>query len=265
MTAVPPPSTPQPPPVPSPLPPSPPPVGPAPVAPPPPSKGLSTGVKIAIGCAILALLVMIITVTCFTYGVKKLKDVGESMETSVGEQQEVQEKVAELEREHPLTPPADGTLEEDQVEKFLAVTDDAWGKMQDWVAEMEKRGQKIDASGGQARFGDAVAGFRGFAQARVALAQAFADHDMPPSAYVWTGFRLLQAHDAQAAGAASGVPQKNLDLVAKYSDRIAELQEKNGGRIGKAAVLSLAFTLYPRADLMIPPGMPGMDSLKTPR
>jgi hypothetical protein len=181
---------------------------------------------------------------------KKLKDVGESVE----DQQKAQETVAELEREHPFTPPADGTLDEDQVQKFFAVTDDAWGKMKDWIEDMEKRGQRIDQSKGQAGFGDAVAGFKGLAQARTALAEAFEDHDMPPSAYVWTGWHLIQAHDAQGAGSASGVPQANLDLAQKYSDRIAELKDEDG-KTGKAAVLGLAFTLYPRPDLMLPSGM----------
>ena len=218
------------------------PVSPTP-APPPPGKGLSTGVKIAIGCGVLAVFAMIVIATCFTYAGKKVMDLGETMKAGAEDQAKAQEKVAALEREQPFTPPADGTLDEHQVEKFFAVTDDAWGDMHDWVAEMEKRGRGVDASGGQAGIGDAVAGLRGFAQARVALADAFVEHDMTPSAYVWTGFRLLQARDAQNAGAAAGVPQKNLDLAATYSDKIAELTQSDGDRMGKAAVLSLAFTL----------------------
>jgi hypothetical protein len=201
---------------------------------------------------------MILVVTCFTYAGKKI---GESVKAGTEDQARAQEKVAELEREHPFTPPADGTLDEDQVETFFAVTDDAWEKMHDWVQDMEKRGRSVDSSGRSAGIGDAVAGLRGFGQARVALADAFVEHDMSPSAYVWTGFRLMQARDTRKAGTEAGVPQKNLDLAEKYADRIDELSESDGNRLGKAAVLSLAFTLYPRADALLPPGMPGMDSL----
>jgi hypothetical protein len=239
-------------------PPPPPPPGVPPAVPPsgvPGAKpGLSTGAKIAIGCGILAVLALIVIATCTMFVGKRLKDAGESMQGAVEKQEEAQKKVEAVEREHPFTPPPDGILSEGRVETFFAVTDDAYGKMKDWMEDMEKRGQRVDQAGGQAGFRDVAAGLRGFADARVALAEAFEDHDMGPSEYVWTGFRLTQAYDARGSGGNAGVPAQNLELAAKYADRLAELKQGEDGKGGKGAVLGLAFTLYPRADALLPPG-----------
>ncbi len=254
MTAEPPPSTPPPStPPPPPPPPAAPPPGAVPGAPPPPKQALSTGAKIAIGCGIFAALVLIVMVTCSLIVGKKLKDVGESMQAGVEDQEAAQKKVEALEQQHPFTPPADGSLDEGQVETFFAVTDEAWGDMKSWIEDMQARGERIDEKSGAAGLGDAVAGVKGYANARVALADAFADHDMTPSAYVWTGLRLMEAHGALSSES-PGVPQKNVDIARKYADQIAALNEE-GQKTGKGVVLSLAFTLYPRADLMLPPGL----------
>ncbi|HEY7460732.1 MAG TPA: hypothetical protein VIC59_02500 [Gemmatimonadota bacterium] len=252
MTAEPPPSTP-PPSTPPPPPPAAPPPGAVPGAPPPPKQGLSNAVKLAIGCGIIALLALIVMFTCGIFLKKKLGDVGESVKAGVEDQEAAEKKVAALEQQHPFTPPADGTLDEGQVETFFAVTDEAWGKMKSWIEDMQARGERIDEKSGAAGLGDAVAGVKGYANARVALADAFADHDMSPSAYMWTGLRLMEAHSALASQS-PGVPQKNLDIARKYADQIAALKEE-GQKTGKGAVLSVAFTLYPRADVMMPPGL----------
>jgi hypothetical protein len=246
----PPPGTPPPP-----VPPSYPPSGVPPAGAPPPGRGMSTGVKIAIGCGAALLLVLILMFACFGLAGRFVSHKARDFSSAMEDQQKAQEKVEELEREHPFTPPADGTLDEGQVEKFFAVTDDAWDKMKDWIHDMQERGERIEARKGEAGFRDAVAGMQGLGRARVAIAEALDDHDMAPGAYVWTGFRLIQAHDAQASGSPSGVPEKNLEIARKYSDRVAELKEENGKKEGKAAVLGLAFTLFPRADLMMPAGM----------
>lgn len=161
---------------------TPPPTPPSPPSPaaPPPKRGMSTGAKVAIGCGVVALLVLVVVVigmmTCWS----KVNDLGEGLEA----QQEASERVGELEREHPFEPPADGVVGAERAERFFAVTDDAWEEMQDWVEDMRDRGEAIESRGGEAEFGDAMAGLQGLGRSRVALAETLADHEMPVSEYV---------------------------------------------------------------------------------
>ena len=216
-----------------------PPTPPPPAAPPPPpDRGMSTGAKVAIGCGIVALLGIVIVVfgmmTCW----RKATELGGGLEA----QQEASEKIGELEREHPFSPPDDGVVEADRADRFFAVTDDAWEEMQDWVEDMRDRDENIERRGGDAGLGDAMAGFQGLGRSRVALAEALADHDMPVSEYLWTGMALTQAYASldQPTGT-SGIPQENLDLAADNRDRLAEISE--GGDDSRAVVLAIAWTL----------------------
>jgi len=217
---------------------TPPPAAPAPPPPPPPGKGMSTGAKVAIGCGIVALLGLVIVVfgmmTCW----RKASELGGGLEA----QQEASERIDELEREHPFTPPQDGIVEDDRAARFFDVTDDAWEQMRDWVEDMRDRGESIERRGGDAGFGDAMAGLQGLGRSRLALAEALADHDMPVSEYIWTGMALTQAYASldQPAGT-SGIPQANLDLAAENRERLAEISE--GGDDSRAVVLAIAWTL----------------------
>ncbi|HEY7531122.1 MAG TPA: hypothetical protein VIC56_10640 [Gemmatimonadota bacterium] len=190
---------------------------------PPPKKGLSTGVKVAIGCGIVLLLVLILMGTCLGFLTKKVSDVGESVVESAEQHEEANRTIAELEREHPFTPPADGVLDEELVDKFWAATDDAWGRIEDWAKDLHERGERIDQSGGDAGFGDAMAAMRGLSDARLALVEALDDQDLSPAAYLWTGRALIQAGEAEAAGG-TGVPERNLEIAREHRDRIAELR-----------------------------------------
>ena len=251
MTDVPPPSTPPPGPPPPPGAPPPPPYA----EPPPPRQGLSTGVKIAIGCGAVLLLALILVFACFGIVAKKAGDRAEDFGAAMEDQEEASRKAEELEREHPFAPPADGELDEELVGKFFAVTDDAWDDIRDWAEEMEERGQAVEERGGDAGFGDVMAGVGGMGRARLAIVEALDAEDMAPGAYVWTGSRLLQAYDARESGPVAGIPEKNIELARKNAGRIAELQEDEEGGANKGAVLGLALMLFPRADAFVPPGV----------
>ncbi|MFN2432800.1 MAG: hypothetical protein ABR599_08320 [Gemmatimonadota bacterium] len=219
----------------------------------PPKKGLSTGAKIAIGCGALLLLVVILMFACFGFAAKKVGD----LQTSVEDQEEAGRVAGELEREHPFTPPADGTLDEDLVDRFFAATDDAWDEIEPWARELDERSDRISAEGGEAGFGDAMAGVQGMGRARVAIVEALQENDISPSAFVWTGFRLTQAHDAVATGSVSGVPEKNLAIAREHADRLAEMEDRGDeDEFDRGSILGLAFVFFPRQDVMVPPMAP---------
>ena len=237
-----------------------PPVDATPPAGPPPRKGMSTGAKVAIGCGIVALLAIVGVVVAIVAGgmfaSRKLDEFSGGLEA----QQEASETVQELEREHPFTPPTDGIVGSDRAETFFAVTDDAWDEMGEWVDEMRERGEDIDSRGGQAGFGDAMAGLQGLGRSRVALSEALADHDMAVSEYVWTGMALAHAYAAlDQPPETSGVPAENLALAGEHRERLAEMGDDGEGSEGRGMVLAIAWTLATSEG--ITSAIPGLDTL----
>ncbi len=211
---------------------------------PPPKKGMSTGAKIAIGCGILLVLVIVGVVVFSVVGGMFLKSKAEQITGGLEAQQEASETIQSLERDHPFTAPADGVVTEEMADRFFAVTDDAWNAMRGDMEELGERGEAIEGRGGQAGIGDAVAGVRALGRSRVALADALEDHDMPVSAYLWTGTELVRAYQAiDMAPEQSGVPLQNVQLAERHREDLAELAEdRDDGRPGKSVVLGMAWT-----------------------
>lgn len=228
---------------------TPPPAEPSPPAAPPPGagppkKGMSTGAKVAIGCGaalVVGLVVLAVVVVAGGWFVKNKADefVG-GMEAQV----EATETIQRLEREHPFSPPADGVVGEERAERFLAVTDDAWKRMGDRVEELVERAERAEDRG-RAGVGDVMAGMRGFGGARIALAEALTEHEMPVSEYLWTGLTLLRAYEElEMPTGAGGVPAANLALADEHREELAEIAEEDeDGRPDRSVVLAMAWTL----------------------
>lgn len=215
------------------------------VAGPPPSKGMSTGAKVAIGCGILLVLVIVGLVIFSVLGGMFVKRQADQLTGGLEAQQEASETIQALEREHPFTAPADGIVPEAMAEQFLAVTNDAWDAMRGDMEELAERGVEIDQSGGQAGLGDAMAGVQALSRARVSLADALEEHEMPASAYLWTGMELVRAYHAVGMDPEqSGVPASNVALAERHRETLAEIaDEGEPGRPTKGMVLGLAWTL----------------------
>ena len=148
----------------------------------------------------------------------------------------------------------------DRAETFFAVTDDAWEAMREWVDDMRERGEEIDSRGGEAGFGDAMAGLQGLGRSRVALSEALEDHDMAVSEYIWTGMALAHAYAALDQPAeTSGVPAENLELAGQHRERLAEMADEGEGAEGRGVVLAIAWTLATSEG--ITSAIPGLDTL----
>lgn len=214
-----------------------------PSPPPPPRKGMSTGAKIAIGCGAAAVLVVVLLIVAGLAGGLFLKKKAGDLAGGVEAQQEASETITRLEEEHPFTPPADGVIGDDRATAFFEITDDAWERMEDDMEDLASRGEEIEERGGEAGFGDVMAGMRGLGHSRVALAEALDGNEMPVSEYLWTGLTLMRAFaDLDRPAGESGVPKANLDLAAAHRAELAELAEDDDdGRPDKSAVLGMAW------------------------
>jgi hypothetical protein len=208
---------------------------------------MSTGVKVAIGCGVLAVVVVVGIVIASIAGGMFLRKAQEWSGDIEG-QAETGAVIDRLETEYPFSPPVDGVVDPARAERFLAVTDLAWGQIEPKWDDLEERGREIGDRGGEASVGDVIAGVRGLTHARTAIAEALDKHEMPVSEYVWVGFALTRAYralegsDQGQEGIDRGVPPANRDLAARYRDELLEISG-GGPTPGKSSVLGLAMTL----------------------
>jgi hypothetical protein len=165
----------------------------------------------------------------------------QSVAGGVEEHQQASEQLAELQREHPFEAPADGVVSPDQLRRFVDVTDQAWADMEPWaddLRDLERRSQDESSRPG---LGDVMAGARavgGMARARLALADALADHDMSLGEFAWTGLSLARASEARErpADARAGIPPENIRLVEQNQDVLPRFEDEGGGP-GRGMVL----------------------------
>ena len=186
---------------------------------------MGTGGKIAIGCGIAVLVAGIVAV------------VGGAVYWAKGKAEELtgeQNRIEELRRKanaNRFTPPADGAISEDRLQKFLDVRKRVY-------AVYEKHKEELDAMGKkkQGDFGDVRKGFALINELRLAQAQALADLAMSEDEYrflVEQIYKSMWASEAaRSAGtpaaeassspssAATDVPPGNIALFRKYEEDI---------------------------------------------
>lgn len=209
--------------------------------------GMSTGLKVALGCG-GCLLVLLVGVG-LAVGVgglwisEKAGDFTEGVERQAELQTEATETLERLEREHPFEPPADGTVSPERAERFFAVTDAAWEEMEDWAGELDALQDRLgDEDPG---LGDVGAVFRGYgrlAESRAVIARALEDEEMSLYEYLWTGLTLSRAHDAMEAGSAGDVPAGTREVVRQNEAAVADFTgDRDDDGIGREAVFYLAW------------------------
>src|SRR5262245_18039552 len=141
---------------------------------------MTTGVKIAlIGCGVL-FIGAIIAVGVVGYLGKKFVSEGiDAVKNAAGtDDSEYGKKVAELQKEYPFNPPADGVITENQLQRFLNVRKALYGVYQNHSAELVKLKNSQNPD-----FGSVVKGFSMIKNLRATQAQALADQHMSPDEY----------------------------------------------------------------------------------
>lgn len=202
--------------------------------------GMSTGLKLFLGCLGVAALGLVILAVTVGVGGFALKRGVESTFGSVGEHREASETLARLGREHPFEVPADGVVSEERLRRFVAVTDRAWREMEPWAEEISELRARTE-SRENPRLRDAVAGARavgGMARSRLALAEALEAEDVSLGEYAWTGLTLARAAEARRRGSStSDVPPENLRLIERHEEALPDF---GSAEPGPASVLAVA-------------------------
>lgn len=223
------------------------------------SRGLPKGLKVLFGCLGVAALLTIVLAVALGVGVFAVKRGIESTVGSYEEHQEASEALARLEREYPYEAPADGEVTDEQVRRFLAVTDRAWEEIRPWADEVEEFRARAGAEE-EVRLRDALTGARtvgGVARSRVVLARALEAERVSLAEYAWTGLTLARADAATRRGGSSpDVPEQNVQLVTRHREALPDFES---GEPGRATVLAVA-TLWGLAELSTWHGL-GLDTL----
>ena len=183
---------------------------------------MGTAGKIAIGCGIAVLLAGIVGVVALGGLAWWAKGKAEEF---TGEQNRIEElrRKANANR---FTPPADGEVSEDRLQKFLEARKRVYAVYEKHKDELDRMGKKK-----QGDFGDVRRGFALINELRLAQAQALADVGMSEDEYrflveqiyksMWASEAARSATpQAPALGADSTVPPANVALFRKYETDI---------------------------------------------
>jgi hypothetical protein len=172
---------------------------------------VGTGAKIAIGCVIavvIAGLVAVVALGGFAYWAKG------KAEEFTGEQN----RIAELQRKanaNRFTAPADGTIAEDRLVKFLDARKRVYAVYERHKTELDALSEKK-----QADFGDVRKGFNLINELRLAQAQALADVAMSEDEYrflVEQVYKSMWASEG-AKGADKGASPPAMDIAVPASN-----------------------------------------------
>jgi len=184
---------------------------------------VGTAGKIAIGCGIALLVAGIVAIVALGGLAWWAKGKAEEF---TGEQN----RIEELHRKanaNPFTRPADGTISEGRLQKFLAARQRVYAVYEKHKEELDEMGKKK-----QGDFGDVRKGFALINELRLAEAQALADVGMSEDEYrflveqiyksMWAS-EAARSADGKASPPAIGdstVPPANIALFRKYEPDI---------------------------------------------
>lgn len=215
---------------------------------------MSTGMKVAIGCAAAVVglgVVLAIVVGVGGFWLKgKADEFVAGVETRAEAQQEATEILDRLRNDHVFAQPADGMIDPESAARFFRVTQLAWAEIEPEVSRLHEIAERNRE--GEARLGDVVEGFKAsgvLIDSRLHIARALDEVGMSLAEYVWTGGALQNAwRDANAPEAYRGsreagdpVMTANIELARRHA---AELQamDRSSDEPNRIIVLSLAQT-----------------------
>ncbi len=187
---------------------------------------MSKAAKIAIGCLIALFLAGVALVVGFGgllwWGKGKIQEM-------TGQATETVQKIEALEKkanENPFTPPADGTISEDRLLKFIEIRKRVFGIYEKHGATFEAVSQKKEAD-----FSDLTKGLSVMAEIRTAQAQALADLGMSTAEYAFMVESVYKSAWASAVAAEHG----GKSTSAVVGEAVEEAQEQAEGMSPEAA------------------------------
>lgn len=184
---------------------------------------MSTGAKIAIGCAVVVVLGGIAALVAVGGAVWWAKGKVEDVAQQVTGDQEQIEALKERANANSFVRPEDGVLLEPRLLKFLQVRRSVFGVYEKHKDDLESRGQKT-----QPDLGDLTKGLSVFGEIRLVQAKALADAGMSEDEYrymVETVYKTLWAAAVSGASDGQSVSEATAEGMDKAAEALAESQK----------------------------------------
>ncbi|MEX2527875.1 MAG: hypothetical protein WEA09_09595 [Gemmatimonadota bacterium] len=205
---------------------------------------MSTGAKFFIGClgvlAVMGIVGIVLAYAVFNVVGDRVGDFAGGLE----QQQEAQETLVRLQREHTFQQPSDGVVTPAQAETFFQVTDELWEEMRPWADELEDLALRMEERD-QPSLTDMAAGFRTmgrFVEGRLVFADAMDRHDLSAHEYLWTGMSLMRAYEElDRDEERRTVAPENIRLAERHRSELEEIHRASSdGRPDRGAVFHLS-------------------------
>ncbi len=191
---------------------------------------------------------------------KKAKGVVEDLATGVGVSPEVVENVRTLNEDYDFQAPADNTINEHQVRKFIAIK-------QDFAAGIKKHQQAFeeleDRAGEDAGLAEVAESYKILANIRRDFLQSLRDNEMSPREYMFLtgqvyGGYLTSAAKAGAEQVRAGMQQAQASYKKQYEELDRQLRDPDISDEVKAGLtqarksLEAAMTAMETSDVNLP-------------
>jgi hypothetical protein len=185
---------------------------------------VSTGAKIAIGCAAVAFLGVVVVVVGLGGAAWWAKG---RIEDVAGDHDRI-EKLQEQANRNRFSRPADGVIAEDRLVKFLDVRRRVFDVYKKYQAQIEARGKKE-----QADFGDVTTAFGMINEIRLAQAQAQADIGMSDDEYRFMVEQIYKTMWASEVAKSTGGKTPS-EAASQMYEQAAQAMEKMAAEARRA-------------------------------
>lgn len=154
----------------------------------------------------------------------KAKDIVGDIATGVGISPEIVERVEELNNKYPFEAPADNGIEEEQVQRFIAIKRSFADRIKQHEAELEELGER---AGDEAGFKEVTEAYKILGDIRRDFLGALNKHEMSPQEYMYLTGLIYATYFTAAAHtgyqqAAEGIEQAR----EQYQEQLAELDKQ---------------------------------------
>jgi hypothetical protein len=185
---------------------------------------VTTGAKIAIGCAAVAVLGIVVMTVALGGAAWWAKG---KLENVTGEQDRI-EKLQEQANQNAFHRPSDGVIAEDRLVKFLEVRRRVYDVYKKYEKDIEARGKKK-----QGDFGDVTAAFGMINEIRLAQAQAQADVGMNDDEYRFLVEQIYKTMWASEIARSTGGKTPS-EAAGRMYDQAAQAMQKMAEEARKA-------------------------------
>ncbi len=183
---------------------------------------MKTWAKVGIGCLVVLVLACIITAAVFFFAGGWVKNKIKSATGDIAQVSKSAAVIKNLDAKYPFTPPSDGRVNEQRLQAYISVCNEAKPAVDEYTSWMTAHeGQK------EGHFSDVKQAMELTGKAYKSLADALTSHKMSPREFTWIEQTMDQAsHEQPSGGMTQGQQQVIKVLEAQMNDPNTSEQDR---------------------------------------